>query len=563
MAKRENDLGRDPIGKLLLRLAVPTVTAQLVNALYNIVDRIYIGHIPGEGDLALTGLGICFPVILFVSAISALVGMGGGSRAVVRMGEGKLDEANKILGNCTLLLMILGLAATVVFQLCKEPMLYLFGATENTIGYSMDYLNIYLYGSIFVELALGLNFFITSQGFSTVGMASVIIGAVVNIVLDPILIFGLNMGVKGAALATITAQAVSAVWVVRFLCGRRTKLRIQRRLLRLDAKVLAPVLALGLSPFIMQSTESLVNIAFNSSLKTYGGDPAVGAMTICSSIMQVFSLLFQGLSQGAQPIVGYNYGAGQLDRVKRTFRLLFFSSLCFSCAACAALELFPGLFVSLFNDKPELVEIAVWALHIYAAGMFMLGVQFSCQQTFVALGQTRVSLFLALLRKVIPDKVRIPAFITVIAGFVSVVQMFIQAYSPALDEALGIYLPLIVVNCIILGRAEMFASKNKVLPSIVDGLGMGIGFTTTLLVMGMIREFLGSGSLFGIPITAGVVDPIIIFILPPGGFFVFGILIAVANRLSGEGSRPAELGCQGCPLAANCSKLQEKEAAKK
>ena len=401
MAKRENDLGRDPIGKLLLRLAVPTVTAQLVNALYNIVDRIYIGHIPGEGDLALTGLGICFPVILFVSAISALVGMGGGSRAVVRMGEGKLDEANKILGNCTLLLMILGLSATVVFQLCKEPMLYLFGATENTIGYSMDYLNIYLYGSIFVELALGLNFFITSQGFSTVGMASVIIGAVVNIVLDPILIFGLNMGVKGAALATITAQAVSAVWVVRFLCGRRTKLRIQRRLLRLDAKVLAPVLALGLSPFIMQSTESLVNIAFNSSLKTYGGDPAVGAMTICSSIMQVFSLLFQGLSQGAQPIVGYNYGAGQLDRVKRTFRLLFFSSLCFSCAACAALELFPGLFVSLFNDKPELVEIAVWALHIYAAGMFMLGVQFSCQQTFVALGQTRVSLFLALLRKVI------------------------------------------------------------------------------------------------------------------------------------------------------------------
>ena len=241
MAKRENDLGRDPIGKLLLRLAVPTVTAQLVNALYNIVDRIYIGHIPGEGDLALTGLGICFPVILFVSAISALV----------RMGEGKLDEANKILGNCTLLLMILGLAATVVFQLCKEPMLYLFGATENTISYSMDYLNIYLYGSIFVELALGLNFFITSQGFSTVGMASVIIGAVVNIVLDPILIFGLNMGVKGAALATITAQAVSAVWVVRFLCGRRTKLRIQRRLLRLDAKVLAPVLALGLSPFIM------------------------------------------------------------------------------------------------------------------------------------------------------------------------------------------------------------------------------------------------------------------------------------------------------------------------
>ena len=401
MAKRENDLGRDPIGKLLLRLAVPTVTAQLVNALYNIVDRIYIGHIPGEGDLALTGLGICFPVILFVSAISALVGMGGGSRAVVRMGEGKLDEANKILGNCTLLLMILGLAATVVFQLCKEPMLYLFGATENTIGYSMDYLNIYLYGSIFVELALGLNFFITSQGFSTVGMASVIIGAVVNIVLDPILIFGLNMGVKGAALTTITAQAVSAVWVVRFLCGRRTKLRIQRRLLRLDAKVLAPVLALGLSPFIMQSTESLVNIAFNSSLKTYGGDPAVGAMTICSSIMQVFSLLFQGLSQGAQPIIGFNFGANQRDRVKEAFRLLLACCMVFAGLIWFLSMFVPQLFISIFTSDPQLADFTRWAIRIYMAVSLLHGIQISCQQTFIALGNAKTSVFLALLRKVI------------------------------------------------------------------------------------------------------------------------------------------------------------------
>ena len=401
MAKRENDLGRDPVGKLLLRLALPAVTAQLVNALYNIVDRMYIGHMEGVGDLALTGLGVCFPVIMFVSAISALVGMGGGSRAVVRMGEGKEDQANAILGNSTALLIGLSVIVTVLFLAVKEPMLLLFGATENTLGYASDYLTIYLLGSIFVELSLGLNFFITAQGFSTVSMATVLIGAVTNIVLDPIFIFGFGMGVRGAALATIIAQGVSAAWVVRFLVGKRTRLRIQRRFLRIDFKVLSPVLALGVSPFIMQSTESLVNIAFNTSLKAYGGDPAVGAMTICSSIMQVFFLLFQGLSQGAQPIVGFNYGAGNLDRVKKTFRLLLTSALVFSCSACAAIELFPGLFVAMFNDKPELVSMAVWTLRVYAAGMFMLGVQNACQQTFVALGQAKISLFLALLRKII------------------------------------------------------------------------------------------------------------------------------------------------------------------
>ncbi|WP_283115465.1 MATE family efflux transporter [Intestinimonas timonensis] len=399
--KRENDLGRDPVGKLLLRLAVPTVTAQLVNALYNIVDRMYIGHIEGVGDLALTGLGICFPVIMFVSALSALVGMGGGSRAVVRMGSGDQEGANAILGSCATLLVILSVIFTAVLQLVKEPMLLLFGATENTLPYALDYLGIYLSGTIFVELSLGLNFFITAQGFSTVGMATVLIGAVINIVLDPVFIFGFGMGVKGAALATITAQAVSAVWVVCFLLGKRTKLRLQRRFARVDWKVLAPVLALGGSPFIMQSTESLVNIAFNSSLKAYGGDPAVGAMTICSSIMQVFYLLFQGLSQGGQPIVGYNYGAGNLDRVKQAFRLVFTCSLIFSTLSCLAIELFPGMFVAMFNDKPELVEIAVWTLRVYAAGMFMLGIQNSCQQTFVALGQAKISLFLALLRKII------------------------------------------------------------------------------------------------------------------------------------------------------------------
>ena len=401
MAKRENDLGRDPVGKLLLRLAIPTVTAQLVNALYNIVDRIYIGHIEGEGDLALTGLGVCFAVIMFVSAVSALVGMGGASRAVVRMGEGKMEQANAILGNCTALLILLSVVLTALFLVIQRPMLFLFGATENTIGYATDYLTIYLCGTIFVELSLGLNYFITGQGFSTMGMATVLIGAVINIVLDPVFIYGFGMGVKGAALATIIAQAVSALWVVRFLVGKRTRLRIQRKYFRLDWGILAPVLTLGAAPFIMQATESLVNISFNASLKAYGGDPAVGAMTICSSIMQVFYLLFQGLSQGGQPIVGYNYGAGNLDRVRKTFRLVFTCSLVFSTLSCLAIELFPGMFVAMFNDKPELVEIAVWTLRVYAAGMFMLGVQNACQQTFVALGQAKISLFLALLRKII------------------------------------------------------------------------------------------------------------------------------------------------------------------
>ncbi len=428
-AKRENDLGRDPIGRLLLRLAVPTVTAQLVNALYNIVDRMYIGHIEGVGDLALTGLGVCFPVIMFVSALSALVGMGGGSRAVVRMGAGDPEGANAILGNCATLLVVLSVVFTILLQLVKEPMLYLFGATDNTIGYALDYLTIYLWGTIFVEISLGLNFFITAQGFSTVGMATVLIGAVINIVLDPILIFGFNMGVQGAALATITAQAVSAVWVVWFLLGKRTKLRLQRRFARLDWKVLAPVLALGVSPFIMQSTESLVNIAFNSSLKAYGGDPAVGAMTICSSIMQVFYLLFQGLSQGGQPIVGYNYGAGNLDRVKKTFRLVFTCSLIFSTLSCLAIELFPGMFVAMFNDKPELVEIAVWTLRVYAAGMFMLGVQNACQQTFVALGQAKISLFLALLRKII---LLIP-FVFILPHFIANQVLAVFLAEPAAD----------------------------------------------------------------------------------------------------------------------------------
>jgi len=399
-SKRQNDLGNDPIGSLLIRLAIPAITAQLVNALYNIVDRMYIGHIEGTGDLALTGLGVAFPVIMFISALSALAGMGGGSKAAIRMGAGDQEGANAILGGCTALLVVISLVVTVLFQVFKDPMLLLFGASENTLGYASDYLGIYLWGTIAVQFSLGLNNFITTQGFSTVSMLTVIIGAVCNIVLDPVLIFGFDMGVQGAALATILSQAVSALWVLKFLTGKRSRLTIQARHLRLDPKVLLPVMAIGVSPFIMQSTESLVNIALNSSLKLYGGDTYVGAMTIASSIMQVLVMPLQGLTQGAQPILGFNFGAGKTDRVRRTFKLLFLSCIALSTVFFLSVQLFPCVFISIFNDKEELVRAAEWALHVYFGGMFMLGMQFSCQQTFVALGQAKVSLFLALLRKI-------------------------------------------------------------------------------------------------------------------------------------------------------------------
>jgi len=402
MAERKsNDLGRDPIGKLLLRMAVPSVVAQLVNALYNIVDRIYIGHMDGMGDLALAGLGVCYPIIMFVSALSALVGMGGGSRAVVKMGEGNDREANAILGGCITLLLSLSVIITVVCQIYKRPMLLLFGATENTVGYAAEYLEIYLFGTAFALISLGLNSFITAQGFSTVSMRTTLIGTVVNLVLDPVFIFGFGMGVRGAALATVIAQGVSAWWVLRFLTGKQTKLRLQRRYLGVDMKVMAPVLALGISPFVMRSTESLVNIAFNSSLKAYGGDAAVGAMTICHSVMHMFSLVELGIGYGAQPIIGYNYGSGDFARAKKAIRMLLISGFAVSTTGWLLVHLIPGFFVGLYNDKPALTQTAVWALQVYSAGSFMLGIQNPCQQTFLALGQAKVSLFLSVLRKII------------------------------------------------------------------------------------------------------------------------------------------------------------------
>lgn len=399
--KTANNLGEDRIGSLLFKLALPAITAQIINALYNIVDRIYIGHIPEIGSKALTGVGVTFPIIMLIAAFSSLIGMGGGPRASIKMGEGDNDGAEKIMSNCFVSLIGISIVLTAVFLLFQRPLLLMFGASGDTLPYAMDYMTIYVSGTIFVQMALGLNSFITTQGFAKTSMMTVVIGAVLNIVLDPIFIFVFGMGVQGAAFATILSQAVSSIWVLRFLFGKRTILRIRKKYLKLEAKVILPVLALGLSPFIMQGTESAVNIVLNSSLQRYGGDLAVGAMTICSSVMQVAFMPLMGLAQGAQPIASFNFGAKKNDRVKKVFHLLFNCCLFFSTAFWIALMLFPHVFVRLFTPESELAEFTSWALRIYMAAGFMLGIQSSCQQTFVSIGQAKTSLFLALLRKVI------------------------------------------------------------------------------------------------------------------------------------------------------------------
>lgn len=401
MADTRTDLGTEKIGRLLVRLAIPTITAQIVNMLYNIVDRIYIGHIPEEGALALTGLGLCFPVLMLITAFSGLVGMGGAPQASIKMGQRDSEGAEKILGNCFTMLTVLAVVLTVVFRLNGKRLLFLFGASEDTIGYALDYLNIYILGTISVMFSLGLNAFITTQGFTKISMLTVVIGAAVNIVLDPIFIFGFGMGVQGAALATIIAQTVSGMWVLKFLFGKKTILKIKKENLRVQGKVVFPVLALGLSPFIMTSTESLLNICFNTSLQKYGGDLAVGTMTILSSCMQVCNLPLQGLAQGAQPIVSYNFGAKNLSRVKEAFRLLFVSAICVSSVMWLIAVFAPAFFPSLFSGDAELIAYASWAIRIYLGMVFVMGAQMACQQTFVAIGEAKSSLFLALFRKII------------------------------------------------------------------------------------------------------------------------------------------------------------------
>ena len=404
MARMTVDLGSGNVKKLLFSLSVPTITSQLVNMLYNLVDRIFIGHIqPVEtvGKLALTGVGVCFPVIIIISAFSALLAMGGAPRASIQEGRGDLRESERIMGNSFTLLVMTALILTLIFQLFAEPILLTFGSSENTIGYALDYMRIYSLGTIFVQITLGMNAYITAQGFTTVSMKTILIGAALNTILDPVFIFVLDMGVQGAALATILSQAVSALWVLRFLTGPQTKWRLKRENLRPVPAVFLPCLALGLSPFIMQSTESLIAVCFNSSLLKYGDDLAVGAMTILTSIMQFAMMPIQGLSQGAQPIISYNFGARNPQRVREAFRCLLISCVLYSMLFWALLQLFPELFVRIFNSDSALVSYAAWALRIYMGSIGIFGIQIACQQTFIALGNAKTSLFLAVLRKII------------------------------------------------------------------------------------------------------------------------------------------------------------------
>lgn len=349
-------LRTEPLGKLLLRLALPTVAAQLINMLYNIVDRIYIGHIPGVGAAALTGVGVCMPLIMIVTAFAAFAGYGGAPRASIFMGQGDPESAEKTLGNCFSTQIAISIVLTAALLLWNRDFLMAFGASENTIEYGVSYMNIYAIGTIFVQLTLGMNAFITAQGFAKTGMLSVLIGAVANIVLDPIFIFTFDMGVQGAALATIISQAMSCAWVLAFLLGKKTRLKIRAKNLILQARIILPSLALGLSSFIMQASESVIFVCFNASLLKYGGDIAVGAMTILSSVMQFAMLPLQGLGQGAQPIISYNYGARNADRVRAAFKILLKASLCYSVALWALIMLFPQGFAALFTDASELIE---------------------------------------------------------------------------------------------------------------------------------------------------------------------------------------------------------------
>lgn len=398
--KQDNGfLGTEPVGRLLLKLALPTVAAQLINMLYNIVDRIYIGHIPKVGSLALTGVGVCMPLIMIVSAFAALVSTGGAPRASICMGKGDKDSAENILGNCFSMQILVSLILTVILLLGNRTFLMAFGASENTIEYAVSYMNIYAVGTIFVQLTLGMNAFITAQGFAKTGMLSVLIGAVSNILLDPIFIFGFHMGVRGAALATIISQTFSCIWVLSFLFGKKTTLRIRKKYMRLQSSVFLPTLALGLATFIMQSSESVISVCFNSSLLKYGGDIAVGAMTILTSVMQFAMLPLQGLGQGAQPIISYNYGAKNVSRVKSAFKLLLKVDLAYAVILWLTVLIFPRAFASLFTTDAALLDYTGSALRIYFAVLVIFGIQMACQMTFTSLGKAAASITVAVMRK--------------------------------------------------------------------------------------------------------------------------------------------------------------------
>ena len=396
-----NPLATAAIPRLLLRLAVPSIIAQLVNMLYNIVDRIFIGHLPDNGQVALTGVGVTMPIIILIAAFTMLAGMGGAPRAAIRMGEGDIEGAERIMGNVMTLLMLFSAVLVPLLLIFREPLLLLFGASGETLGYGSEYLQIFLIGTFFSTISVGMNAFITTQGYAGLAMRTILIGAILNIALDSLLMYGLNMGVRGAAVATVISQAVSSAWVLWILLGGRLPLRLRRRHLRLERRVVAGILALGFSPFIMQATEAIVGVSLNSSLQRYGGDLAVGAMTILTSLMQILMLPMLGLTQGAQPIISFNYGARQVARCRQAMRLQLLLCVAYACSFFAIMMAAPAIAIRLFSPAPQLIAFTVWAGRIFMFGSFALGVQIGCQQSFLALGQAKVSSRLAMLRKLV------------------------------------------------------------------------------------------------------------------------------------------------------------------
>ncbi len=413
-SKDNSYLATESVGKLLFRLSVPTILAQLINMLYNIVDRIYIGHMPDVGDLALTGVGVCMPLIMIVSAFAALTSSGGAPRASIFMGKGDNDSAEKTMGGCFGAQIIVSVVLTAVLLIFGDGLLMKFGASDKTIGFASDYMSIYAIGTLFVQLTLGMNAYITAQGFSGIGMISTLIGAVLNIALDPLFIYAFEMGVKGAALATVISQAVSCLWVVLFLCSKRSILRLRLRFIIPYPKIVLPCFALGLAHFVMQASESVIAICFNASLLKYGSDLAVGAMTILTSVMQFAMLPLQGLAQGSQPIIGYNYGARKADRVKQGYKYLLTVSLCYSFVVWALIMLFPSAFASIFTPDENLISFTAGALRIYCAALCIFGIQIACQMTFVSLGRAGESVIVAVMRKfvlLLPLIFILPSFI--------------------------------------------------------------------------------------------------------------------------------------------------------
>lgn len=399
--KKTHDMGSGSITKLFIQLAIPAVVAQVVNLLYNIVDRIYIGHIPEVGASALTGVGLFTAILMLINAFAMMAGAGGAPLASIALGKQDKDRAEKIMANSFALLLIFSVILTIVFYISAPTLLTMFGASEVTLPYAVDYARIYILGSVFVLIVMGMNPFITTQGFAKISMMTTVIGAVINIILDPIFIFGLNMGVKGAALATVLSQAVGAIWILKFLSGKQTTLQLKVKNMKLDPKIFGPTLALGISTFVMLSTESILSISFTTSLSKYGGDVAVGAMTIISSVSMLVTMPLQGFCQGGQPIISYNYGAGNTDRVKKAFYTQFGVCVAYATIFWALAMFMPQVFAGIFTTDAALTEYTAWAIRIYMAVIFSMGFQLSCQQSFMALGQAKISLFLACLRKII------------------------------------------------------------------------------------------------------------------------------------------------------------------